>query len=55
MKKKFNLKLKKIKMKYVKKVWLHVRYTYFLFKWYHKDTFRSEILKGANPPDILDF
>ena len=55
MKKKFNLKMKKIKMKYFKKVWLDVRYTYLLFMWYHNDTFRLELLRKSNPPDILDF
>lgn len=50
-----NLKLKKIKMKYFKKVWLYVDYTYLLFMWYHNDTYRLELLRKSNPPDILDF
>ena len=55
MKKKYNLKLNKIKIRYFKKVWLYIRYTYLLFMWYHNDTFRLELLRKSETPDILDF
>ena len=55
MKKKYNGKLYKLKVKYFKKKWLYVRYTYLIFMWYHNDTFRLELLRKSNPPEILDF
>lgn len=55
MKTNYKDKINKLKVKYFKKVWLDVHYTYLIFKWYHQDTYRLELLRKSNPPDILDF